>query len=92
MTYDARFLIISKAIACPTRLFLLGVLGVDGCTVTEAADAAEVTVSTASHHLRHLVGAGLARMQRRGRTHVYRWSRDRWYLVCRPVEDQPDVT
>lgn len=30
-------------------------------------------------------------MQRRGRTHVYRWSKDRWYLVCRPVEGQSDV-
>ena len=91
MTCDPRFVIISKAISCPTRMVLLGLIGPAGCTVTEAAEAAEVTVSTASHHLRHLVGAGLARMQRRGRTHVYRWSKDRWYLVCRPVENQPDV-
>lgn len=89
MTSDLKLVVISKAISCPTRMFLLGVIGPEGCTVSEAAETAEVTVSTASYHLRHLVGAGLALMNRRGRTHVYRWSKNRWYLVCRAVEELP---
>jgi len=80
-----KIVVISKAISCPTRMFLLGAIGPEGCTVTEAAERAEVTVSTASHHLRHLVAAGLARMKRQGRTHVYRWGKDRWYLVSEPA-------
>ena len=89
MTDDLKLVIISKAISCPTRLHLLGVLGPEGCTVSEAAELAEITVSTASYHLRHLVGAGLVRMRRRGRCHVYQWGKDRWFLTCRTTEDQP---
>jgi len=89
VTADLKLVIISKAISCPTRLYLLGVLGPEGCTVSEAAEMAEVTVSTASYHLRHLVDSGLARMRRRGRCHVYQWGKDRWFLMCQPVEDPP---
>jgi DNA-binding transcriptional ArsR family regulator len=85
MSPSLKLVVISKAISCPTRMFLLGVIGPEGCTVTDAAERAEVTVSTASHHLRHLVAAGLARMKRQGRTHVYQWGKDRWFLVCRPA-------
>jgi DNA-binding transcriptional ArsR family regulator len=84
---DIRLVVISKATACPTRVFLLGVLGPKGCTVTEAAAQAEVSVSTASYHLRRLEGAGLVRGTWRGRTHVYGWGKERWYLVCREATD-----
>lgn len=79
---DPRFVIISKAIACPTRLFLLRVLGPHGCSVSEAAEKAEVSLSTASYHLRHLLDAGLVRVRRHGRERRYHWGRDRWSLVC----------
>jgi len=92
VTDDLKLVIISKAISCPTRLYLLGVLGPEGCTVSEAAEMAEVTVSTASYHLRHLVGAGLATMRRQGRAHVYRWGKDRWFLTCQAaIEETPGV-
>jgi DNA-binding transcriptional ArsR family regulator len=84
---DLQLVVISKATACPTRLFLLGVLGPHGCTVTEAAATAGISVGTASYHLRRLVGAGLAKMNRRGRTHIYKWGKDRWYFMCRQVDD-----
>jgi DNA-binding transcriptional ArsR family regulator len=90
---DIQLVAISKVTACPTRVFLLGVLGPTGCTVTDAAAMAGVTVSTASYHLRRLVGVGLARMARRGRTHIYKWSKDRWYFMCQQADDdgQPGV-
>ncbi len=80
--------IISKAIACPTRFYLLSVIGAEGCSVSQAAEAAGVSVSTASYHLQRLEDAGLARMSRRGRSHVYRWGKDRWYLTCEVAEEQ----
>lgn len=82
MTTDLQLVIVSRAISCPTRLFILGVIGPEGCTVTEAAEQAEVTVSTASYHLRRLVGAGLAQVKQRGRSRVYKWGRERWFLAC----------
>ncbi len=87
MNQHVQLVAISKATACPTRVFLLGVIGPTGCTVSEAAEAAGVTVATASYHLRRLVDVGLARMARHGRTHVYKWGKDRWYFMCEPVED-----
>jgi DNA-binding transcriptional ArsR family regulator len=84
---DLQLVVISKATACPMRVFLLGVLGPNGCTVTEAAATAGISVGTASYHLRRLVGAGLAKMNRRGRTHIYKWGKDRWYFMCRQVDD-----
>jgi DNA-binding transcriptional ArsR family regulator len=80
---DTQLVIISKAVSCPTRLFILGVIGPDGCSVSEAAAAAQVTVSTASYHLHRLAAAGLARLHRQGRAHVYKWGKDRWFLTCR---------
>ena len=86
MDPDIQLVVMSKATSCPTRVFLLGLLGAKGCTVTEAAATAGISVGTASYHLRRLVGAGLARMNRRGRTHIYRWGKDRWYLMCEPTD------
>lgn len=74
--------VISRALASATRAYLLGILGTEGRTVSDAASSAGVSMATASYHLRRLVGAGLARMERRGRTHVYKWGRDRWFLMC----------
>jgi DNA-binding transcriptional ArsR family regulator len=87
MESNLQLILMSKATACPTRVYLLGVLGPEGCTVTEAAATAGISVGTASYHLRRLLGAGLARMSRRGRSHVYKWGKDRWVLVCQQTED-----
>jgi len=82
-----QLIIISRAIACPTRLYLLGVLGPEGRSVSEAAASADVSISTASYHLHVLERAGLARMRRRGRSNIFRWGKDRWFLTCRPVTE-----
>ena len=86
-----QLLLISKAISCPTRVYILSVLGPEGRTVTDAAEMAGISIGAASYHLRRLVAAGLARMQRRGRTHVYRWGRDRWFLMCQQADDLPTM-
>jgi len=77
-----QLLILARALACPTRLFLLQLLGEDGMHLGQAAEAAGVSPATASHHLGVLVDAGLAIRQRRGRRCKYTWGPTRWALVC----------
>jgi DNA-binding transcriptional ArsR family regulator len=88
---DLDLVVISKATSCPTRVFLLGVVGPNGCSVSEAAASAGVTVSTASYHLHRLEGAGLVRGAWRGRTHVYKWGKDRWHFMFEQTEVCPSV-
>ncbi len=88
MNPDLNLVIISRAISCPTRASILGMLGPEGRTVTQAAEAAQVTVSTASYHLHRLLGAGLAQVKRRGRSHVYGWGKNRWYLMCQEADEE----
>jgi DNA-binding transcriptional ArsR family regulator len=72
---------LARAISCATRLHLLQRLGADGLCLTEAAEAAGVSPSTACFHLARLVEAGLAVRRRTGRRCVYTWGPLRWSLV-----------
>jgi DNA-binding transcriptional ArsR family regulator len=76
-----KFLIIARAVACPTRFQLLRLLGEDGMSVTNVADDMGLAPSTVSHHLTVLVKAGLVAKTVKGREAIYRWSRNRWQLV-----------
>jgi DNA-binding transcriptional ArsR family regulator len=76
-----KFLVIARAVACPTRFDLLRLLGEDGMSVTNVASAMGLAPSTVSHHLSALVRAGLAVRAVRGREAIYRWSPNRWQLV-----------
>lgn len=54
----------------PTRLEVVRLLvraGPDGLSVGEVQKRLDVPASTLSHHILHLVGAGLVRQQRQGR-------------------------
>jgi DNA-binding transcriptional ArsR family regulator len=77
-----KLVVISRALACPTRLGILRLIGDNGCSLTMAAHTAGLSVSTTAHHLSVLVEAGLAIKTVRGRESIYRWSRNRWQLVC----------
>ncbi len=77
-----RYLVLSRATACASRLELLRLLGEQGLPLTEAARRAGLAPSTACHHLAVLVKAGLATRTVRGRKSIYRWSARRWQLVC----------
>ncbi len=70
-------LVIARAVACPSRLLVLQLLGEDGLCLSEAARQAGIAVSTAHHHLAVLIDAGLARKGRSAGRAVYRWSRTR---------------
>ena len=71
---------IAHALGRPRRLHVLRLLGERGLRVTTVADAAGIAKSTAAHHLRVLVEAGLVeRVQHRGIV-VYRWGAIRWQL------------
>src|SRR4051794_39801115 len=84
MELDGRMpqlLTLARALACPTRLFLLQLIGEDGMHLGRAAEAAGIAPSTASWHLGQLVTAGLAVRCRTGRRCIYRWGPLRWSLV-----------
>jgi DNA-binding transcriptional ArsR family regulator len=76
-----KFLIIARAVACPTRFQLLRLLGEDGISVTNIAYGMGLAPSTVSHHLTVLVNAGLVVRAVRGREAIYRWSQNRWQLT-----------
>ena len=80
-------LTIARAIAAPSRLGLLQVLGEDGLSVSEVAALVGLSVSTASYHLARLAHAGLAVAVRRGRHRVYKWPATRCALAF--VEAHP---
>ncbi len=85
MELDGRMpqlLTLTRALACPTRLFLLQLIGEDGMHLCEAAQAAGIAPSTASWHFAQLVGAGLAIRRRTGRRCLYTWGPTRWALVA----------
>jgi DNA-binding transcriptional ArsR family regulator len=67
--------IVARAIACPTRLAVLRLLGEQGLSL------AGLSTSTTAHHLAVLVEAGLVTKAPRGRECIYTWSRSRWALV-----------
>lgn len=74
-------LIVARALACPSRLFLLQCLGEQGLPLVEAARRAELAPSTAHHHLRVLIAAGLATRMGHGRRARYAWSPTRCALA-----------
>ena len=75
---------LARAIAVPTRLALLQVLGETGMPLTTAAATVGVSPATAHHHLDVLVRVGLVSKTVKGRKAVYRWSRSRWQFVRQP--------
>ena len=87
-----QLLTIARAIACPARLELLRLIGVDGCSVSEAAERAGLATATTSHHLAILRSAGLATMKRVGRTRVYRWSTMRCSIALQYVPMEGSVS
>jgi DNA-binding transcriptional ArsR family regulator len=91
-----KLVVIARAVACPTRLAVLRVLGEKGCSVTMAAHRVGLAISTTAFHLDHLVRAGLVTKSPRGREAIYKWSRSRWALSrmsspapTMPVEEGP---
>lgn len=74
-------LIVARALACPIRLHVLRLLGDEGMCVSAVADAAGISMSTASVHLSQLARAGLVTRVRVGRMRLYRWPRRRLHLV-----------
>jgi DNA-binding transcriptional ArsR family regulator len=89
-----RIVSLARAIAVPTRLALLQVLGETGMPLTTAAATVGVSPATAHHHLDVLVRVGLVSKTVRGRTAIYRWSRSRWQFVrmARPAPTMPSTT
>jgi DNA-binding transcriptional ArsR family regulator len=72
---------VARAIAVPSRLALLRVLGETGMPLTAAAATVGISPATAHHHLDVLTKAGLVSKTVSGRRAVYRWSRSRWQFV-----------
>lgn len=59
-----------EKLGSPTRLEIIRLLvraGPDGLTVGEVQEHLGIPASTLSHHILHLVSAGLVRQQRQGR-------------------------
>jgi DNA-binding transcriptional ArsR family regulator len=81
-------LLVARAIACPSRLFVLQLLGNTGICVSEVARKAGLSPATACHHLKVLASAGLAVRVRRGRRTIYRWSATRCFLTFRRSDTQ----
>lgn len=90
MLMDTHLLVVARAIACPSRLFVLQLLGDAGICVSEVAMQAGLSAATACHHLKVLVSAGLVVRVRRGRTTIYRWSTTRCFLTFRR-SDTPEL-
>ena len=64
-----------KALADPTRIWMMSLLMADPTlemTATDLASAVNVSGGTATHHLSQLRGAGLVTSQRRGVNNLYR--------------------
>ena len=78
---------IARVLSCRTRMDLLAAVGPKGCGVTEAAARVGITQPTASRHLALMAEVGLVRMARRGRRHIYRWGRERWFLAAQVVDE-----
>jgi DNA-binding transcriptional ArsR family regulator len=88
-----RMVIVARAIACPTRLAVLRLLGEQGCSLSAAARTMGLSASTTAHHLAVLADAGLVVKTPRGRECIYKWSRSRWALVrmAAPAAPMPEV-
>jgi DNA-binding transcriptional ArsR family regulator len=80
---------IAQTIACPTRLHILRCLGPDGLCVSDAAEQAGVSCSTASFHLSKLIESKLAVRRRRGRQRIYAWSRTRCSISLEELPESP---
>src|ERR1700722_834163 len=85
---------LARAIAVPTRLHLLQVIGETGTSLCVAAAAVGVSPATAHHHLDVLTKAGLVSKSLRGRQALYRWSCSRWQFVrmAPPAPTMPSTT
>jgi DNA-binding transcriptional ArsR family regulator len=83
----ARLVSIARILGCRTRMDLLAAVGPGGCGVTEAARRVGISQPTATYHLARMAEVGLLRHVRRGRHHVYRWGRERWFLAAQVVGD-----
>ena len=65
---------LSRALASPTRLYLLQSMGETGLSVADLAAKAGIVPSTVCHHVKRLVEVGLAVRKRKGRRSIYGWS------------------
>jgi len=81
-----RLVTIARVLACRTRMNLLAAVGPTGCAVTEAARRVGISQPTATYHLARMAEVGLVRRTRRGREHIYRWGRERWFLAAQVVD------
>jgi DNA-binding transcriptional ArsR family regulator len=89
-----KMVIVARAIASPTRLGVLRLLGERGCSLSTVARTMGLSVSTTAHHLSVLVQAGLVTKTPRGRECIYTWSRSRWALsrLSPPAPTMPSTT
>jgi predicted ArsR family transcriptional regulator len=72
---------LARAIAVPTRLHLLQVIGEAGKSLSVAAATVGISPATAHAHLVVLQKAGLVSRSVKGRKAIYGWSRSRWQFV-----------
>lgn len=80
--------LVISAVACPTRLRILQLVGEQGLCVAEVASEVHTARSTASYHLSLLLRAGLVERSKRGRERVYRWGPERVPLLWERVPRQ----
>ena len=66
----------------PTRFDMLLFLD-EPLPIGELAKRVNVSLSTASYHVRYLEAVGLVVVHRRGRCHVVRRVRKRWFAIWR---------
>ena len=80
----------AHALASGTRVYIFGLLGETGMSITDIASSTGLVPSTVSFHLPELSRVGLVSKRRKGRHVLYRWSSMRLSLKVEQV--QPTTT
>lgn len=75
---DAQFALISKAVADPSRLAMLQLIGQGETSCLAIREHLGVTPATISHHVRELTGAGLVHERKEAKLLMLRLNRVVW--------------
>ncbi len=75
---DRQMMLISKALADPTRMAVLRAIAKGGATCSGMRDCAGVSAATLSHHMKELESAGLIENERKGRFVEPKFQRKMW--------------
>jgi DNA-binding transcriptional ArsR family regulator len=83
----------AKALADETRQKIMALCCCQQLSVNEIVEATDVAQPTVSHHLAILRGAGLVKVERRGKQILYTLNQDRLAQACCSVAENfaPDV-